>query len=438
MVRLALVAAALAGCYAPAAPAGAPCGPGGTCPTGQRCIADVCQSVGDGIDACVDRCEAGNVLSCGGQVTLCDHGCAAAPTPHCAALAPTYNLSADLLVDATADFAIDKAVFDTDTGEIRVQSDVVRAPGEGVVAGIGFAVVDEMGVFTAHSFALGAGQDWDAGGSHPLVLFAATTIAIAGELDVGATFPNAGGPGGANGGTSTNEPPCRGRAGLWIRNGFGAGGGGGGGATVGGDGAPSSDPNSFGAGGDACEVPSTIPLRGGNGGGAGGVDPQTGARAGSGGGGGGAVALVAFGSITIDGVVGAPGGGGNTSIGDDGGGGGGSGGAIFVEAPTVNVSGALTANGGGGGGPTSNDGSRGYMTSDSPASGGSANGASGGRGGAGTTAPTDGTNYNDGNLTVSRGGGGGGAAGVIRIRRRAGEVSGLTSPPAIVEDAVVQ
>ncbi|MGN6107836.1 MAG: thrombospondin type 3 repeat-containing protein [Kofleriaceae bacterium] len=34
--------AALVGCFAPSAPAGAPCGPGGRCPTGQTCVADVC------------------------------------------------------------------------------------------------------------------------------------------------------------------------------------------------------------------------------------------------------------------------------------------------------------------------------------------------------------------------------------------------------------
>lgn len=436
MVRLVLFAT-LAGCYAPSAPAGAPCGPGDACPSGQQCIAGTCQVAGDGTDACVDRCESGHVQSCGGAVTLCEHGCVPDPAPHCAALAPTFNLTSDLLTGATADFTTDKAVFNTDTGEIRSQGDVIRPAGDGVIAGIGFAIVDEMGVFTANSFTLAADLNWDADGSHPLVLFAATTIAIAGQLDVGASFPNAGGAGGENGGTTPSNPPCRGGAGPWIAPGFGAGGGGGGGATAGGDGGPSLDPQAYGAGGTACERPSTVPLRGGNGGGAGGAD-SSGLRGGSGGGGGGAVALVALGSITIDGVVGAPGGGGNTSVGADGGGGGGSGGAIFVEAPTVNVRGALTANGGGGAAPTSADGSRGYLASATPASGGTASGASGGRGGAGTTAPTDGGNYNDGNVTVSRGGGGGGSAGVIRVRRRSGEVAGLTSPPAVVEDAVVQ
>nr|MDQ3370047.1 hypothetical protein [Myxococcota bacterium] len=64
----------------------------------------------------------------------------------------------------------------------------------------------------------------------------------------------------------------------------------------------------------------------------------------------------------------------------------------------------------------------------------------GGTGGAGSTAPTAGENYtyDDGTSLTSRGSGGGGAVGRIEIKRRGGDVTGLTSPPATITDAVFE
>lgn len=51
MRRLALVATLAAGCYAPSARPGAPCGPGDSCPTGQECRSGVCYATGTPDDA---------------------------------------------------------------------------------------------------------------------------------------------------------------------------------------------------------------------------------------------------------------------------------------------------------------------------------------------------------------------------------------------------
>jgi hypothetical protein len=49
--RFGVVLAGLAACFAPNAPAGAPCSSLGTCPTGQMCHADTCVPLGAGGDA---------------------------------------------------------------------------------------------------------------------------------------------------------------------------------------------------------------------------------------------------------------------------------------------------------------------------------------------------------------------------------------------------
>jgi hypothetical protein len=45
---------ALGGCFSPSPQAGLPCGPGDTCPSGQTCIADVCEIAGAGVGADAD------------------------------------------------------------------------------------------------------------------------------------------------------------------------------------------------------------------------------------------------------------------------------------------------------------------------------------------------------------------------------------------------
>jgi len=427
-----------AACYQPSAPAGAPCGDGAPCPTGQSCSSNVC-ILGDAAeanaDACVaaDRCEGATLVTCAGSVA-CSHGC---DGDHCLTLAPSNGLSSSLLTGASADVSGDKLDFDTDSGKIKGPGNsTLRMQGEGVISDIGFTVIDGMGVFTAHSFDLGAGAAWTVGGSNTFVLFAATDVAIHGTIDVGALAGN-GGPGGRSGGTTTNDPPCRGLVGLAGAIGFGEGGGGGGGATAGGNGAPS-NATTFGAGGSLCASPSTIPLRGGNGGGAGGVVAATETvRGGRGGGGGGAIALVAMDEIVVDGVIGAPGDGG-LSLGDGGGGGGG-GGAVFLEAPSIVLDGVLTANGAGGAGPSASIGSRGHLGDATTAAGGQFAGVSGGRGGAGMASPTDGQTSVIG-TTAARGGGGGGAVGRIELRSVTVTASpaAVESPPATRSTAVLQ
>lgn len=55
---LALVATLVAACYAPSAQPGAPCGPGGECPAGQLCIANVCGGTAPADDAPVQLDDA--------------------------------------------------------------------------------------------------------------------------------------------------------------------------------------------------------------------------------------------------------------------------------------------------------------------------------------------------------------------------------------------
>lgn len=453
LVRVLWIGAAmLVACYSPSPTPGAPCGPGDVCPSGLECRVGICVLPGGSADAAVDactaapRCEGDMLVTCTGQET-CAYGCSADEVAHCARLAPSNGLTPELLEGATADVnEVDDWTFDTDDGEIKKGNIILRAPGEGVIAGIGFTLVGNVGVFTANSFAVPIDSTWKVEGNNAAVLFARTTIMVAGVLDAGADSGGFGGPGGSNSNASTSTGGCRGRAGRAIESGLkGEGGGGGGGATPGGNGGASTMSGATGIGGPQCDgAPSTIPLVGGNAGGAG-----AGSTSNDGGGGGGALALVAMQSITItsEGAVGAPGGGGAVLSTGDGGGGGGSGGAVLLEAPVVTVEGALTANGGGGAAPTNTDGVRGYLTSNNDAPGGSytANGitARGGDGGASTSAPTDGQTYMFTDPTTmavtSRGGGGGGAVGRTEIKAIVMNLEGMIeSPIAKRSEAVLE
>jgi hypothetical protein len=384
----ALGVAVCAGCFRPSPPAGAPC-PDGTCPNGQTCVAGICQSEGTpGTDASGDA------------------------TPQ---LVPSNGISPTLLEGATAELMFDRLSIDSDDGSIRSASIVVREAGEGLISGINFVHFDGMGVFSAQRFAVPAGKSWDIHGDNTIVLFAATTIDVAGTLDAGASGQS-GALGGHGGGTSASNPGCRGHAGGAYDLGFGDGGGGGGGVATGGHGAPASMGTPVDGGADTCASPSTRPLQGGHGGGAGGYDSTNSVlRGGPGGGGGGAIALVAMGSISVSGVVGSPGAGGLSNATGDGGGGGGAGGAVFLESLMISVTGAITANGGGGGAASGGDsGGRGHLDDANRASGGAFNTAKGGLGGSANGPATDGDAFTD--AATSRGCGGGGAAGTIELR----------------------
>ncbi len=454
-----VIAVFLAGCFSPAPRAGAACASNGDCPDGLECAAsNTCEKPGTQVepDACPGTaCDGDTLIGCGSSTT-CAYGCGGA-TPHCLELAPSNGVTVALLAGVTADVSIADLDFDTDNGRITVTDDAmvtteIRAAGAGVIAGIGFELVEGNGVFSANSWNIATLEDADATGAPPFVLFARTTITVTTTLDAGGLTTN-GGPGATSGNNSTAPSGCRGRAGrnnTAIGAAFGEGGGGGGAVTAGGDGGPSNQANPTGGGGTVCAPsPTTIPLRGGSGGGHGGQATGNG-----GGGGGGAVMLVAMGSIDVSGAIVAPGAGGlSATTGSGGGGGGGSGGAILLEAPIVNVTGALTANGGAGGAPAGGaDGARGTLTSRTPAVGGAFScvptpGATpvtrrGGSGAAGTTAPTNGSSCTVQDAmavtTSSQGGGGGGALGRIHIRRHIGTASGTQSPTAVVEGVTFQ
>ena len=430
------------GCYHPSPPAGAPCNSRGECPSGLECVDDICQEPGAlpvdaAIDACPETaCVGDDLVGCGSQIT-CALGCAAGSTAkvaHCMEMVPSNGVTPALLVGATADLSDRDFDFDTDTGVVTKNSGMpVRPAGTGVINGIGFTVIDKMAVFSVHSVDVPAlvssDDDWDVAGDNAIVIYAATTIKVAGRIDAGASG-GSGGPSGGNGATSLSTTTCRGRGGLWQMAAYGEGGGGGGARTAGGNGAPSNT-TTFGVGGVLCTaLPSTIPLRGGLGGGVGGYDTVLSmVHGGQGGGGGGAIGIVAMESITITGQVTAPGDGGRSPVSGDGGGGGGAGGAILVEAPVVTISGALTANGGGGGAPSTDPGSRGHISDGSAASGGVFNTGAGGRGSTGTQTPGNGTTFIDATPSA-RGGGGGGAAGRAEIKSRTRTTTGAVLSPA--------
>jgi len=442
-VRGLVLGCLLAGCYSPQVATGVPCGEDGACPAGLACRDGRCElpdpldaSVLDvAIDACpAPRCEGAELVDCG-VATSCPLGCDETGGAHCRQMVPANGLDPALLAGATADVMGGDWALDTETGRIGRGGTELRAAGTGVISGIGFQIVEGLGVFTANRFHLTSTSDWTATGDHPLVLYAATTIVLdkGAELDVGA-YDHRGVAGGQDASTSTSAAGCRGRAGRFLAAGFAEGGGGAGGRDPGGDGAPSDDASPTGSGGTQCATPSTIPLRGGHAGGAGGADSAC-----SGGGGGGGVALVAMAAIEVHGAVGAPGAGGESQATCDAGGGGGGGGAVLVEAPVVTVTGALTANGGGGGAPRGSNGNRGPLSTASMAAGGAFTGPGGtkrgGLGGAGTLDPTDGQTYLEidaetSTTTIARGGGGGGSAGRVEVRALTADLTdAVVSPP---------
>jgi len=451
--HLLLLLGIAAGCFQPSLAPGRPCADNGACPAGLTCIAGTCELPSTGgdastdaaIDAMIDACPAatcqGNdIVGCGAPVT-CSNSCSMVNGAHCTQLVPSNGISTSLLAGATADVASgENWHFHPYDGEIHRGNVTLRAAGTGVISGIRFEIIDGMGVFAARSFTNGSQDTWSADGANPLVLFAATTIIVQGEIDVGAEG-SVGGPGGSNATGAMTGSGCRGRAGRFFAAGFGEGGGGGGGRTAGASGGASNQGASAGLGGTSCTTaPTTIPLRGGAGGGHGGDSSSN-----AGGGGGGALALVAMDSIVVTGRAGAPGEGGDsgtpgTAPAGDGGGGGGGGGAVLLEAPRVTVSGAMTANGGGGAAPTTGDGNRGYLGSSAAAAGGSFTGPggtrTGGTGGTGTAAPTAGTTYtqDDGlvppTVIITRGSGGGGAAGRTEIKSLMRTTTGATLSPS--------
>nr|HEX4312981.1 hypothetical protein [Kofleriaceae bacterium] len=243
-----------------------------------------------------------------------------------------------------------------------------------------------------------------ASGSRPLVLVSTGDIDIAGTLDAGSHAGGQTGPA-ANGAECVPSSP--GTAAADIDNGGGAGAGGSF-ATAGGAGG-AGEASASGAGAqNAQSAPQS--LAGGCPGslGAAGAEPSSDACQPHGsdpaGAGGGVVALVATGTIRVDGAISVSGaGGGGGILARGGGAGGGTGGLIVAVATTITGAGAIVASGGGGGGGADHCGN-GLVGGD-----GSTLAATGGLGGLGGT--TDCPNGGDGASGGSASGAPGSAGG---------------------------
>ncbi|HEY4243835.1 MAG TPA: hypothetical protein VGM88_28675 [Kofleriaceae bacterium] len=404
------ILALLSGCFSPQLHDGTPCGPEGECPSGYTCRTGACTS-SPAPDAGPDEAAPPD---------------APIDVPPGTDLVPSNGIDPALLVGATAQLEGTGLAFDTDTGAILSGGSTVRPAGDGVIAGIGFTVVNGMGVFSSYGVTSATGDTWTASGANAFVLFASSEIQIGGTIDVGATT-SAAGPGGV-----AAMDPCTGGDGAFATQ-DGGGGGGAAGGTAGAQGGNGNN-SQGGSGGAVCGDSSTRPLVGANHGGVGASSTQHG---GAGGLGGGAVALVAMQDIIVTGIIGAPGGAGASRTEGFGGGGGGAGGAVFLESLSVRVSGILTANGGAGGCPSVFIGSctaeRGHLADAIPATSDTEQGGAGGDGGAGSTAPTAGTTASI--LSMYAGGGGGGAVGTIEIRSINMPVDVTASPPALMTAA---
>lgn len=226
-----------------------------------------------------------------------------------------------------------------------------------------------------------------------------------------------------------NPPTDCGNGGNGGTQGAGSGRGGGGGAGFGLAGQVGGTSGGGGAGtaGASNGTDDLKPIRGGCRGGDGTF---------AGGNGGGSVQLTVAGTLSVSGIITAPGRGGlGGDTGGEGGAGGGSGGAILLEALTLtlNASSVLAANGGGGGEGGSlfqgEDGANGTESGAQAQGGADGNlfGGNGGNGGASSGAAVAGQNV--GNDV----GGGGGGGGVGRIRLNAAGMcarAGTQSPAA--------
>ncbi len=419
----------------------------------------------------------GNVTECrsdgsGYDLTECPLPCSGDPV--CGAFVPSNQVG---FGSGTGDFVVattENYRFNSDTGQILdANATVIRAPGPGVISGIGFRVQvqvggPDIGVFEFQSLTLEELSSVRARGANALAIVATGPIQIDGRLNAsGGTSGCVGtgpvnscaGPGGGNGGAPETNGASRvgnqgvGEAGESGNNTAGEGGGGGGAyARDGGDGGDATNVD----GGDGGRIwgasPVLVPLVGGAGAGGGatedtnksgsdcpGVNPPY--LGGIGGGGGGGVQIVSAVSVVLAGsddqcVIDVGGGGGTSGACSAAGGGGGAGGGLMIEAPTISIAGAcaLVANGGGGGGSDSTgDGNEGSLTA-APATGGGSGSSGGATGGALSQGAGDAANVS------SEAGGGGGGVGYILLRATSTGISnmGIVSPAPAEPALVVQ
>jgi hypothetical protein len=321
---------------------------------------DLGNDLGNG--ECSDVCAGTslNVCSDGGfTASACALGCIASPAAHCGTFYPSGAVTpADLVVAGLSPITFSNTtpltILHSDTGVIdgarAANGDPTKLE---VVSGIGFHVVDGVGIFDFASITIPEGVTIGLTGPNPIALVSAGDLSIVGILNAGSTGGcNEPGPGGGNSGSATtgSAPVLTSAGGLGAGgNGNGAsnsdfygGGGGGHGAT----GGHAGEGTAGGAGGVAYDDATLIPLHGGSGGGA---AASSNVCSGAGGGG---LQLVSGGTIAIGGgtAVGGINAGGSGAY--NGQGGGGSGGSVLLEAFSINLAayGGIASNGGGGGG----------------------------------------------------------------------------------------
>jgi hypothetical protein len=361
-------------------------------------------------DGAMEICHEGGEV----EIVPCPFGCADTPEVHCRVFVPSNVTDADLLclpgttpIAASPEAAM--IVVDTDSGAIyqfdgddRYINPPIRGEGEGLIAGINFAVqaqpggAPELAVFSVQRFDLPADLALVGLGARALVILSCEDVTIGGLLVAGAVVVTDGygnreivpGPGG----WTRGEGPGAGGDGAGVMNGNSGGGGGaafGAAGGTGGSGTGEGESAAGGTGGSPYGEPSLVPLLGGSGGGTGDGNQYYG----YGGSGGGALQVSTPAAITV--LSGAAiEAGGHGGIGSDptgGGGGAGSGGGILLEAQTITVQGGavIAANGGGGGSSGQAYSTYGVSgekgkTSRDPAAGGAAPTASACRGGNGS------------------------------------------------------
>lgn len=358
--------------------------------------------------------------------TPCPWGCSPnGAAPHCQMLQPTGS-GAQAMDTVGSDVMTTTLPMGTmihlDSGAIDPG---IRSPGTGLNKGITFEVHNGIDVFRFGDLHVAGNVQFVSMQQPmpPIVLVSTGSIVVDGMIDATGTC-NGGtaGPGGFPGGGGAGMGPGGGGASSdQTLGGGGAGYGAAGGAGGAGGSAPAI------AGGSAYGTNTIDILVGGaSGGGGNGGNPFGGA-------GGGAIQLVANNAITINNAgaatpnptgINAGGCGGTSghaggSTNNDTGGGGGAGGAILLEAHDITINGALAVNGGGGGGTHVNngsatDGQKGQLgrTAAAGGMGGDAVGGVGGAGGAIAGA--------QGGTGNGVGAGGGGAVGRMRFNTRSG------------------
>jgi hypothetical protein len=378
----------------------------------------------------------------------CVLGCVSSGTvtPHCGVQIPSNGIPSNVY-NGTGPFVVPAGriwLVDVDSGRIvDTIGGQVRAAGTGVIAGIGYFQIGNMGVFSASLITIEATATLRGFGVGSMAIVTSGNAVVDGLLDVSGNTCNGvdtdqmcPGPGGGLGGIANRAAGGCGPGGPGQVGGGPVDETGGGGGGFGAVGAAGGDVvQGDGSGGDAgsmCGTDDLVPLVGGSGGGHGG-------NGGNGGGGGGAVQITSFGQIIVSGQIRAAGAGGNGGNGGDGAGGGGAGGGILLEAPTLTLSpgSIMAANGGGGGaGNGGGDGQDGLLSN--VGAPGGMGGFVGGAGGALSSGAVPGGRGMNAGPADGTGGGGGGVGRVRQNFATRGSNGTIISPAASVGKVPVQ